>query len=143
MPLLAGAGQFLQLSDGSFVVVDTRADNVRRVADPQRIANFTRALFFARFWPPILDPYAGGGFCCFAKFGEHFSSLGTLQFGVILADEILPKGMGCYGSFGAVKDENVGALPELCKAGLARLRQALRGFPVPSGRPPGPPPAPR
>jgi hypothetical protein len=32
MALLAGAGQFLQLNDGSFVVVYTCADNVRRVA---------------------------------------------------------------------------------------------------------------
>src|SRR6516164_10699760 len=133
MVLFAGAAEFLQLNDGSFVVVNTCANNVRRVAYPQRIANFTRALFFAWFWPPILDPYAGGGFCCFTKFGEKFSPLRTFQFGVIPADEIGPEGMGRYGSFGVVQDENVGVLPnpeafflvELCKAGLTRLCQAL------------------
>ena len=67
--LLAGAGQFLQLNNGSFVIVDTCTDNVRRVADPQCIANFTRALFFARFWPP-LDPYAGGVFVASQSLGN-------------------------------------------------------------------------
>src|SRR5215469_15041611 len=136
MALFAGAAEFLQLNDGSFVVINTCANNVRRVAHRQRIANFTRALFFAWFWPPILDPHAGGSFCCFTKFREKFSPPSTPQFGVILADEIGPKGMGRYGSFGAVKDENIGVLPnpeafllvELCKPGLARLRQALRRF---------------
>ena len=69
--LFAGAAEFLQLNDGSFVVVNTCANNVRRVAHRQRIANFTRALFFAWFWPPILDPHAGGSFCCFTEFGEN------------------------------------------------------------------------
>src|SRR5215467_12846760 len=51
--LLAGAGQFLQLSGASSAVVNTCADNIGRVAYTQRIADFTRALFFTWFWPPI------------------------------------------------------------------------------------------
>ena len=105
MALFVRAAQFLQLNDGSFVVVNACADNVRRVARRQRKANFTRALFFGWFWPPILDPYAGGSFCCFTKFGEKFSPLSPFQFGIILADEVGPKGVGRYGSFGAVKNE--------------------------------------
>jgi len=136
MALFAGAGQFLQFSDGSFVVVNACADNVGRVAYPQGITGFAPALLFTWFWPPIFDPHAGGGFCCFTKFGEKFSPLSPFQFGIILADEVGPKGVGRYGSFGAVKDENVGVFPnpgafvlvELCQTGLAGLRQALCRF---------------
>src|SRR5215469_10995278 len=84
MALFAGAGQFLQFSDGSFVVVNTCADNVGRVAYPQGIANFARALFLAWFWPPILDPQAGGGFVASQSLGKNsvplvpFSSVSSL-----------------------------------------------------------------
>ena len=127
MALLAGARQFLQLSDASFVVVNACADDVRRVAYHQRIADFAGPLFLAWFWPPILAPYAGGALSRLTKFWEEFRPLSTLQFGVVLPHKIGPKGVGRYGSFGAVKNENVGVFPnpgafflvELCQAAIA------------------------
>src|SRR5438045_8870437 len=134
--LFRPAGQLLQVRYACFVIVNSGSHDVWRIAGFEGIADLSRTLLFARFWPPVLDPNSGRSLCSLAELREQFGPLGASQSGSVLADEIRPNWMGGYGCFDAVDNKNIGVLPhpgtlffvELRKPVLARLRQSICGL---------------